>query len=117
MDTVQEGASQSRPGQALSQIKAKRRFKVSLLIYLAVNAVLLLTWAGLAIAGVPVNSGQSRAGTLAIGTGGNVAIYAAAMVIWGAFVAVSGYRAYHGHAHRDHAYSEEQIQRELNKLP
>jgi hypothetical protein len=33
---------------------------------------------------------------------GNLAIYAAAMAIWGAFVAVSGFYAYHGHARRDH---------------
>jgi hypothetical protein len=80
-----------------SREQRQRSFKISLVIYLGVNAVLGATWAVLTIAGVHMT--------------GQVWPYPVVMVLWGAYVAVQGYTAYRGKA-----YTEEQIQREMNKL-
>jgi hypothetical protein len=67
---------------ALGRIRAKRKFKISLVIFVSVNALLLATWAALAIAGVH--------------THGQLWPYPIAMGIWAAYVALQGYAAYRG---------------------
>jgi 2TM domain-containing protein len=67
---------------ALRRIRAKRKFKISLVIFVSVNALLLATWAALAIAGVPTHS--------------QLWPYPIAMGIWAAYVALQGYAAYRG---------------------
>jgi fatty acid desaturase len=92
--------SDQRREVALRRSKAQRQrsFKVSLAIYLGVNAVLGVTWAVLTIAGVHVT--------------GQLWPYPVVMGLWGAYVAVQGYTAYRGKA-----YTEEQIEREMQRLP
>jgi hypothetical protein len=95
-----ESTAETRTEQAANQIKASRRFKVNLLIYLSVNALIILAWAVLAAAGVAM-----KHMTL------NLAIYLGVMAIWAARIAISRH-----HMRRAHAYTEEQIQREITKL-
>ncbi len=87
-----------RHEEALGRIKEKRAFKVSLVIFVSVNAVLLVLWAALTIASVHMT--------------GQLWIWPVVMVIWAAFLAFQGYAAYRGHT-----YSEDQIQREIKHLP
>jgi hypothetical protein len=82
---------------ALWQIHARRKFKISLVIFVSVNAVLLATWAALALADVHMHS--------------QLWPYPIAMGLWAAYVAFQGYSAYRGKR-----YTEEQIQGELNKM-
>ncbi len=82
----------------LGRIGAKRKFKMSLVIVVSVSALLLTTWAVLAIAGVHTHS--------------QLWPYPIAMGLWAAYVAFQGYSAYRGRR-----YTEEQIQRELKKMP
>ena len=49
-----EGATERQTGQAVSESMAKRRFRVNLVIYLSVSALLIVAWAILAVAGVPM---------------------------------------------------------------
>ena len=95
-----ESTAKTQTEQAASEITARRRFKANLLIYLSVNALIILAWAALAIAGVPMKH-------MAL----NLAIYLGVMAIWGARVAISRH-----HVRRAHSYTEEQIQREITKL-
>jgi hypothetical protein len=87
--------------QAANQIKARRRFNANLLIYLSVNALIVLAWAVLATAGATMKH-------MAL----NLAIYLVVMAIWGARIAISRH-----HTRRANPYTEEQIQREMTKLP
>ena len=96
-----EGTAEPQTDRAVSEIKAKRRFSVNLVIYVSVNAVLVAAWAGLAVAGVPMKH-------MAL----NIVIYLVVMALWGARIAISRH-----HTRRAHPYTEEQIQREITKLP
>jgi hypothetical protein len=95
-----EGTTESQTGQAASEIMAKRRFRVNLVIYLSVTALLIAAWAVLAVAGVPMKH-------MAL----NLVITLVVMALWGARIALSRH-----HTHRAHPYTEEQIQREMTKL-
>ena len=87
-----------RREQALGRIKEKRAFKVSLVIFVSVNALLLALWAALTVASVHMT--------------GQLWIWPLVMVIWAVVLAVQGYTAYRGHN-----YSEDRIQREIKHLP
>ncbi len=88
----------SRREQALGRIKEKRAFKISLVIFMSVNALLLVLWAGLSVAGVHAT--------------GQLWMYPVVMVIWAVVLAAQGYTAY-----REKTYTEDQIQREITHLP
>jgi len=83
---------------ALGRTKEKRAFKISLVIFVSVNALLLVLWAALNVAGL-----QST---------GQLWIYPVVMVIWAVVLAAQGYNAY-----RTKPYREDQIQREIRHLP
>jgi hypothetical protein len=95
-----EGTTERQTGQAVSENAAKRRFRVNLVIYLSVSALLVAAWAVLAVAGVPMQH-------MAL----NLVITLVVMALWGARIAISRH-----HTHRAHPYTEEQIQREMTKL-
>jgi hypothetical protein len=67
---------------ALERVRVKRKFKINLVIFVSVNALLLAAWAVLAIAGVRTHS--------------QLWPYPIAMGIWAALVALQGYAAYRG---------------------
>jgi Flp pilus assembly protein TadB len=95
-----ENTAQTQTERAADEIKARRRFKINLLIYLSVNALIILAWAVLAAVGVAMKH-------MAL----NLAIYLVVMAIWGARIAIGRH-----HARRAHVFTEEQIQREITKL-
>ncbi len=86
-----------RREQAIKRIKAKNAFKIHLVVYLAVNAMLVVIWAF-------TNAGQP------FPQGFFWPIFPIAG--WGIGVVINGYVAYRGNV-----YTEEQIQREMEKLP
>jgi hypothetical protein len=81
----------ARREQAIKRIKEKNDFKIHLMVYLAVNAMLVFIWAftsqGFFWPIFPI-------------------------VGWGIGVVINGYVAYRGNI-----YTEERIQREMEKLP
>jgi hypothetical protein len=81
----------ARRQQAIKRIKAKNDFKIHLVVYLAVNAMLVVIWAF-------TNQGFFWP--------------VFPMAGWGIGVVITGYVAYRGTI-----YTEEQIQREMEKLP
>jgi hypothetical protein len=87
-----------RRDPALGRMTEKRAFKISLAIFLSVNALLLVLWAALAVAGLRAT--------------GQLWPYPLVMGIWGVVLAVQGYTAYRGKP-----YTEDQIQREIKHLP
>jgi hypothetical protein len=101
-----ESITERRREQAIKRIKAKNAFKTHLVVYLTVNAMLVTIWAALAVAGwshdVVVWPGLPQDFFWPIFP----------IVGWGIGVAINGY-----HAYRGNAYTEEQIQREMLKLP
>jgi hypothetical protein len=90
--------TEPRREQAIKRIKSQKihRFYLNLLIYLIVNATLVVFvaagWSHLVPPGFfwPIVS----------------------IVVWGAVLAIWGY-----HAYRGNVYTEEQIQREMKMLP
>ncbi len=86
-----------RREQAIKRIKAKNDFKIHLLVYLTVNTMLVVIWAF-------TNAGQP------FPQGFFWPIFPIAG--WGIGVVINGYVAYWGNV-----YTEEQIQREMQKLP
>lgn len=86
-----------RREQAIKRIKAKNDFKIHLVVYLAVNTMLVVIWAF-------TNAGQPFPG------GFFWPIFPIAG--WGIGVVINGYVAYQGNV-----YTEERIQREMQKLP
>lgn len=86
-----------RREQAIKRIKAKNDFKIHLLVYLTVNTMLVVLWAF-------TNAGQ----TFPLGFFWPIFPIAG----WGIGVVINGYVAYWGNV-----YTEEQIQREMQKLP
>jgi fatty acid desaturase len=95
-----EDSLTERREQAIGRIKAHKihRFHVILVLYLIVNALLIASW----VLGAAFGWSEYFTWSLPIVTIG----------IWGCLVALVGYRAYQGTA-----YTEEQIQREMQKLP
>jgi 2TM domain len=83
--------------QAIKRIKAKNDFKIHLVVYLAVNTMLVVIWA-FTNAGQPFPQGFFWPIFPIVG--------------WGIGVVINGYVAYRGNV-----YTEEQIQREMQKLP
>jgi hypothetical protein len=81
----------ARREQAIKRIKEKNDFKIHLMVYLAVNAMLVFIWAftsqGFFWPIFPI-------------------------VGWGIGVVINGYIVYRGNI-----YTEERIQREMEKLP
>jgi uncharacterized membrane protein len=77
--------------QAIKRIKAKDDFKIHLIVYLAVNAMLVVIWAF-------------------TGAGFFWPIFPIAG--WGVAVVINGYVAYRGNI-----YTEEKIQHEMENLP
>jgi hypothetical protein len=80
-----------RREQAIKRIKAKNDFIVHLLIYLTINAMIVFTWAF-------------------TWTGFFWPIFP--IVLWGIGLVAHAYQVYGGPG-----YSEERIQREIEKLP
>ena len=91
---------EARRELAIGRIKAHkiRRFRVFLMLYFILNALLIATWVLCAAMGWS----QYFNGSILIITVG----------IWGCLVAIVGYRAY-----QSTGYTEEEIQREMQKLP
>jgi 2TM domain len=96
-----QGTTEPQTGQAASENAAKRRFRINLVIYLSVTALLIAAWAALTVAGVPIKH-----------TALNLVITLVVMALWGARIALSRH-----HTHQAHPYTEQQIQREITKLP
>jgi fatty acid desaturase len=90
---------EARRAQAIGRIRAHKihRFRVFLVLYLIVNALMIATWVLCAAMGWS----QYFNGSILIVTIG----------IWGCLVAIVGYRAYQGTD-----YTEEQIQHEMQKM-
>lgn len=88
---------EARRSLALKRIKAKSDFKMHLVVYLAVNAMLVAIWAF-------TNAGRPFPG----GFFWPIFVIAG----WGIGVLINGYVAYRGNV-----VSEEQIQREMSHLP
>jgi hypothetical protein len=87
---------EERRALAIKRVKAKNYFKVHLALYLAINALLVAIWAF----------------TRSEGAGGQIFFWPIFVIVgWGIGVAINGYAAYGGRA-----YTEDQIQREMNKL-
>lgn len=86
--------------QAIGRIRAHKihRFHVFLVLYVIVNALLIASWVLCAALGWSEYF--------------NWSLLLVTIVVWGCLVALVGYRAYQGNA-----YTEEQIQREMQKLP
>lgn len=76
-------------GPSPDPVKAQQRFKVNLVIYLGVNALLVVTWLAVTVAGVSMTH-----------SGLSLAIYVGLMALWGARVVHDGLRAYRGLANR-----------------
>jgi hypothetical protein len=90
---VGSGAADSmvaRREEAIKRIKVKNDFKIHLLVYLAINAMLVFTWAF---------------------TGAGFFWPIFPIVAWGIGVVAHGYQVY------GNVYTEERIQREMEKLP
>jgi hypothetical protein len=87
----------ARHDLAIKRIKAKNDFKIHLVVYLAVNAMLVVIWA-FTSAGQPFLHSFFWP------------IFPIAG--WGIGVLINGYVAYRGNI-----YTEEQIQREMQNLP
>jgi CHASE2 domain-containing sensor protein len=90
---VGSGAADSmvaRREEAIKRIKAKNDFKIHLLVYLAINGMLVFTWAF---------------------TGAGFFWPIFPIVAWGIGVVAHGYQVY------GNVYTEERIQREMEKLP
>ena len=98
--SVPEDSLTVRREQAIGRIKAHKihRFRVILVLYFIVNTLLIASWVLCA----------------AIGWSNyfNWSLLIVTLVIWGFLVAIVGSRAYQG---KD--YADEQIQREMQKLP
>jgi uncharacterized RDD family membrane protein YckC len=92
-----EGNTEERRQQAIKRLRAKTGFKIHLVVYLVVNALLVVIWA-LTTARLPYP--------------GNLFWPIFSIVGWGIGVALNGYFVY-----RRRGYTEEQIQREMTKLP
>jgi fatty acid desaturase len=86
-----------RRQQAIRRLRAKTGFKVHLVVYLAVNAMLVVVWA-------------LTTARLAYPASLFWPIFS--IVGWGIGVALHGYFVY-----RRRGYTEEQIQREMTRLP
>ncbi len=97
MSDLLEGTRESRREQAIKRIKAKNAFKTHLVVYVTVNALLIVLWA-VGNAGLP--SPQNYFWPIV------------PMVGWGIGIVIHAYTAYRGNV-----YTEEQIQREMAKLP
>jgi 2TM domain len=92
---------ETRRDLAMKRLKEKNDFRIHLLIYLSVNAMLVVIWA--------------MTGGLSLINGAyTFAFFWPIFVIvgWGIGVLAHGYSIYFGNL-----YSEDQIQREMQKLP
>jgi hypothetical protein len=90
---------------AIKRIKAKNSFKIHLFVYAVVNLMLIVLWA----------AGVASGWTNGVGVepfGKNFFWPIFPILGWGVGVAINGYVAYHGDI-----YTEEQIQREMKRLP
>ncbi|MGZ4120172.1 MAG: 2TM domain-containing protein [Actinomycetota bacterium] len=74
----------------------EKAFRVNLVIFLSVNALLLLVWVVLTVAGVRLHS--------------HLWPWPVLMVLWGIRIGVSA-----RNVHRERSFSEEQIQREMRR--
>jgi hypothetical protein len=91
VSTTAANSMAQRREEAIKRIKAKNDFKIHLVVYLAVNSMLIAIWAF---------------------TGAGFFWPIFPIVGWGIGVVINGYVAYQGNV-----YTEEQIQREMQKLP
>lgn len=95
-----EAADGRRRELAIKRIRAKHAFRIHLVVYVAINAMLVAIWAGLgssvAVPGLPTNFFWPIFPILG----------------WGLGLAIQGYTAYEGGGP-----TEDQIQREMNNLP
>ena len=93
MQTMTEpaGTTESRRDLAIKRLKAKNDFKIHLVVYLTVNAMLILIWA-------MTSSGYFWPIWPVAG--------------WGIGVVMHGYTVYWGSV-----FTEEQIEREMKSLP
>ncbi len=82
---------EQRREQAIKRIKEKNDFKIHLVVYLTVNAMLVVIWAF---------------------TGAHFFWPIFVMAFWGIGVVINGYTAYRGNR-----YTEDQIEREMKNLP
>lgn len=102
MENINE---QQRRELAVKRIKAKNGFKIHLFVYAVVNLMLVAIWAISVAAGWNDNVVNQP-------FGGNFFWPIFPILGWGLGVAINGYVVYHGEV-----YTEEQIQREMKKLP
>lgn len=91
-----EATPEDRRQQAIKRIKAKRDFRLHLLVYLLVNSALVIIWA-----------------FASAGREGNQAFFwpIFPMLGWGFGIVMQGYKVYRGGA-----ITESQIAREMEKL-
>jgi hypothetical protein len=101
-----ESITEQRRELTIKRIKAKNAFKVHLVVYLAVNAVLVVSW------GVLAATRWSHYVVVWPGLPQDFFWPILPIVVWGIGVVITGYVASRGNG-----YTEEQIQRELKKLP
>jgi hypothetical protein len=92
-----DGSVESRRELAIKRIKAQGDFRIHVFVYLAVNAMLVATWA-FSGWGQPQPQGFFWPIFVIVG--------------WGIGVVANWYVAYHATG-----YTEEQIQREMKNLP
>ncbi len=99
--------TEPRREQAIQRIKAQKIhiFYMNLLVYVIVNAVLVVSWGVLAV------TGWSHSVVVWPGLPQDFFWPIFPIVGWGIGVAITGYVAYRGHV-----YTKEQIQREMQKL-
>jgi hypothetical protein len=101
---MESTSEQRRRELAIKRIKAKNAFKIHLLVYVAVNTALVVTWVVLAVGGwlhfVHVEPLPS-----------NFFWPVFPIVGWGIGVAINGYVVYRGNV-----ITEEQIEREMKRV-
>jgi hypothetical protein len=97
----EEMTDEQRREVALHRLKAKSDFRVHLLVYVVINAMLVTIWAF-----------TGNIFTAAPGTPIDFFWPIFPIVGWGVGVVIHGYTAYRGNI-----YTEEQIQREIRSLP
>ena len=92
-----EQAVDPRRDLAIKRMKAKNEFKIHLVTYVTINAMLVLIW---------------LVGAVMLGGGFSFFWPILPIAIWGAGLIIHAYSVYAGDV-----YSEEQIQREMKALP
>jgi hypothetical protein len=88
--------------QAPDRTNEKRRFRINLVIFLAVNTALAVGWLGLIVAGIAVHTPLWP--------------WAIVVVLWGGRLVIEGRAANRRTASRNTRYSEERIRHEMTRM-